>query len=84
MTTADANKKLIDAMKEVIVKMNAQKNEGRIMAILNAYINECAKNSAYDQVANVNTLVRWASRGDIKGFLSAIQYKDTLTHINKI
>lgn len=32
--TTDANKKLIDAMKEVIVKMNAQKNEGRIMAIL--------------------------------------------------
>lgn len=84
MKATEANKMLIETIEELIVKMNAQANKDKIMAMVDKYINECASNSPYDQVSNINTLIGWYKKGDIKGFLGAIQYCDTLTHINKI
>ena len=84
MTTTEANNILRNTMRDLIVKMGATQNESKIMAMTEAYINECQINSNYDQVANVNSLVSMVSKGDIKSFLGAIQYKDTLCHINRI
>lgn len=84
MTPNEAYTILRNKVSELIVKMNAQKNEEKIMKVLDEYIEECGKNSHYDQVANVNALVRMYDNGDVKGFLGAINEQDTLRHIYKI
>jgi len=84
MTPNEANEILKNKVNELIVKMNAQANASKIQTMVDAYLAECNTNSHYDQVANINNLVAMYERGDVKGFLGAIQYKDTLTHINKL
>ena len=84
MKVTEANNILRQTMKNLIVKMHAEANETKIISIVEKYINECSCNSSYDQVANINTLIRWYEAGDVKGFLGAIQHNDTLNHINKL
>lgn len=84
MTPNEAYTILRNKVSELIVKMNAQKNEEKIMKVLDEYIAECADNSHYDQVANVNALVKMYDNGDVRGFLGAINEKVTLCHVKKI
>lgn len=83
MTPNEAHDILRNTMKELIVKMNVSANSDKIMSMLESYIADCASNSHYDQVANVNTLVKMVKMGEIKSFLGAIQHHETLTHIGR-
>ncbi len=84
MTPNEAYTILRTKVEELIVKMNVQENEEDIMKVIDEYIAECADNSHYDQVANVNALVKMYDNGDVRRFLSSIQEKVTLCHLYKI
>ena len=84
MTPNEAYTILRNKVSELIVKMNAQKNEDKIKVMIDDYIEECKDNSHYDQVANVNALVKMYDNGDVRGFLGAINEHVTLCHVKKI